>query len=115
MRQLGHTGRKGSEVAKHGNVDGYPGGAQLPPDHPRGWQVSGPSAVPYGGGHHEWPVHALTVEEIHGLHRAYADAARRAMTRWRDRVEEVPEESEIPLPDLDDTAAGDTGDRVQNA
>lgn len=47
--------------------------------------------------------------------RPPGDAARRAMTRWRDRVEEVPEESEIPLPDLDDTAAGDTGDRVQNA
>lgn len=48
--------------------------------------------------------------------RPPGDAARRAMTRWRDRVEEVPEESEIPLPDLpadiEDTAAGG---RVQNA
>lgn len=47
--------------------------------------------------------------------RPPGDAARRAMTRWRDRVEEVPEESEIPLPALDDTAAGDSGDRAQNA
>jgi 2,4-dienoyl-CoA reductase-like NADH-dependent reductase (Old Yellow Enzyme family) len=76
--QLGHTGRKGSEVAKHDVVDGHQGGWQLPPDHPRGWQVSGPSAVSYDDGHHDHPVHALTVEEIRGLHRSYADAARRA-------------------------------------
>lgn len=76
--QLGHTGRKGSEVAKHSEVDGYQGGWQLPPDHPRGWQVSGPSEVSYDDGHHDFGVHALTVEEIHGLHRSYADAARRA-------------------------------------
>ncbi|WP_019201454.1 hypothetical protein [Tsukamurella sp. 1534] len=36
-------------------------------------------------------------------------AARRAMTRWRDRVEEVPEESEFPLPVMDDGEAGETG------
>ncbi|MDT7745404.1 MAG: hypothetical protein QOE59_4482 [Actinomycetota bacterium] len=49
--QLGHTGRKGSEVAAHGQVGEYGPGAQLPPDHPRGWQVSGPSNIPYGGDH----------------------------------------------------------------
>ena len=82
--QLGHTGRKGSEVAKHaevapvGEFGSYAGGAQLPPDHPRGWQTSGPSAIPYDDGRHDHPVHALSVEEIRGLHRAYADAARRA-------------------------------------
>lgn len=53
--------------------------------------------------------------------RPTGDAARRAMTRWRDRVEEVPEESEIPLPDLPDLddatidETGETGARVQNA
>ncbi|CAM3356224.1 hypothetical protein [Tsukamurella hominis] len=36
--------------------------------------------------------------------RPPGDAARRAMTRWRDRVEEVSEDGEIPLPELDDTA-----------
>ncbi|TWS21547.1 hypothetical protein FK529_02880 [Tsukamurella asaccharolytica] len=36
--------------------------------------------------------------------RPPGDAARRAMTRWRDRVEEVPEADEIPLPELDETA-----------
>jgi 2,4-dienoyl-CoA reductase-like NADH-dependent reductase (Old Yellow Enzyme family) len=76
--QLGHTGRKGSEVAKHDEIDGLRGGSQLPPDHDRGWQVSGPSAVSYDDGTHDHPVHALTVDEIRALHRSYADAARRA-------------------------------------
>jgi 2,4-dienoyl-CoA reductase-like NADH-dependent reductase (Old Yellow Enzyme family) len=70
--QLGHTGRKGSEVKP------WEGGAQLPPDHPQGWQVVGPSAIPYGG-KYQYPVHALTREEIKAIHRAYAEAARRAL------------------------------------
>ncbi len=70
--QLGHTGRKGSEVTP------WEGGAQLPPDHPQGWQVVGPSAIPYGG-KYQYPVHALTRKEIKAIHRAYADAARRAL------------------------------------
>jgi 2,4-dienoyl-CoA reductase-like NADH-dependent reductase (Old Yellow Enzyme family) len=41
--QLGHTGRKGSEQKP------WEGGAQLPAEHPAGWQVVGPSAIPYGG------------------------------------------------------------------
>ncbi len=69
--QLGHTGRKGSELKP------WEGGAQLPPDHPDGWPVVGPSAVPYGG-HRIYPVHELTRDEIKTIHRAYADAARRA-------------------------------------
>ena len=70
--QLGHTGRKGSELKP------WQGGDQLPPDHPDGWQVVGPSAVPYGG-KYKYPVHALTRDEIKAIHRAYADAARRAV------------------------------------
>jgi 2,4-dienoyl-CoA reductase-like NADH-dependent reductase (Old Yellow Enzyme family) len=69
--QLGHTGRKGS-VTKP-----WDGGAQLSPDHPHGWQVIGPSPLPYGGDLSE-PVHALSRDEIKGVHRAYAEAARRA-------------------------------------
>ena len=69
--QLGHTGRKGSEVKP------WEGGAQLAPDHPDGWQVSGPSAVPYGG-KYSHPVRAMSRDEIKAVHRAYADAARRA-------------------------------------
>ncbi len=70
--QLGHTGRKGSEVKP------WQGGHQLPPDHPDGWPVVGPSAIPYGG-KYKYPVHALTREEIKSIHRSYADAARRAV------------------------------------
>src|SRR5690349_1458596 len=69
--QLGHTGRKGSEQKP------WEGKRQIPPDRPGGWQVRGPSPIPYGG-RYPYPVHELTAEEIHGLHRAYAAAARRA-------------------------------------
>ncbi len=70
--QLGHTGRKSSELKP------WEGGTHLAPDHPDGWQVVGPSDVPYGG-KYPFPVHALTVAEIHGLHRKYAEAAQRAL------------------------------------
>ncbi|MGY2050512.1 oxidoreductase [Methylobacterium sp. JK268] len=76
--QLGHTGRKGSETRP------WLGRIQLPPDHPEGWQVKGPSPIPYGGKFTQ-PVEELTVAEIHDLHRAYAQAARRALEagfRW---------------------------------
>lgn len=69
--QLGHTGRKGSSAKP------WDGGAQLAPDHPDGWQVTGPSAVPYGG-KYTHPVHPLSRAEIGQLHRDYASAAKRA-------------------------------------
>lgn len=69
--QLGHTGRKGSELKP------WEGGAQLAPDHPNGWQVVGPSALPYGG-KYKHPVHELSKDEIKAIHRSYARAARRA-------------------------------------
>lgn len=77
--QLGHTGRNGSELRP------WEGGTQLPPDHPDGWQVRGPSDVPYGFGKRQNPVHPLSVDEIEGLHRSYAEAARRSAEagyRW---------------------------------
>ena len=55
--QLGHTGRKGSEMKP------WEGKLQLPPDHPDGWQVRGPSAITFGG-RYTYPVQALTVAEI---------------------------------------------------
>lgn len=70
--QLGHTGRKGSEVKP------WEGGQQLPPDHPQGWQVVGPSPVSFGG-KYRYPVHELTREEIGAIHRSYARAAQRAV------------------------------------
>jgi 2,4-dienoyl-CoA reductase-like NADH-dependent reductase (Old Yellow Enzyme family) len=77
--QLGHTGRKGSEVPPHHAVNSEGTWKQLPPDHPDGWTCVSPSAIPYGGGGHIYPVRELTIEEIKGLHKAYADAARRAL------------------------------------
>ena len=76
--QLGHTGRKGSETRP------WEGGEQLAPDHPQGWLVSGPSAIPYGG-KYKFPVHELSREEIKILHQRYADAARRALDAVRTR------------------------------
>lgn len=74
--QLGHTGRNASEVKPW--VAGELG-HQLPPDHPEGWQVVGPSDVPYGFGKRPYPVHALTVPEIEDLQKRYQDAAVRAL------------------------------------
>ncbi|MBC7639469.1 MAG: NADH:flavin oxidoreductase/NADH oxidase, partial [Rhodoferax sp.] len=70
--QLGHTGRKGSELTP------WRGGGQLPPEHPDGWQVVGPCDVPYGG-HHSSPAHELTIAEIKDLHRNDARTAERAL------------------------------------
>jgi 2,4-dienoyl-CoA reductase-like NADH-dependent reductase (Old Yellow Enzyme family) len=77
--QLGHTGRKGSELPPHRGTNADRSKKQLPPDHPDGWTCVAPSAVPYGGSGHIYPVHELSVAEIRELHRAYADAARRAL------------------------------------
>ena len=76
--QLGHTGRRGSETKP------WEGKIQLPPDDPDGWQVRGPSPIPYGG-KHTYPVRELPIEEIAEIHRAYAAAAKRAYEagyRW---------------------------------
>ena len=70
--QLGHTGRKGSELKP------WEGKLQVPGDHPEGWQVRGPSAIPFGG-RFPYPVQALSKAEIADLHAAYAEAARRAL------------------------------------
>lgn len=70
--QLGHTGRKGSENKP------WDGKTQLPPDHPDGWQVRGPSPIVFGG-RYKYPVQELSIAEIHDIHGAYADAARRAL------------------------------------
>lgn len=70
--QLGHTGRRGSEKKP------WDGKTQLPADDPNGWQIRGPSPVPFGG-RYTLPVQELSAAEIHDLHHAYADAARRAL------------------------------------
>ncbi|WP_237478802.1 NADH:flavin oxidoreductase/NADH oxidase [Lichenibacterium dinghuense] len=75
--QLGHTGRKGSELPPHKGTNERGTWRQLPPDHEHGWECVAPSAIPYGNGH-DFPVRELSVEDIKALHRSYADAARRA-------------------------------------
>jgi len=70
--QLGHTGRKGSELKP------WDGKLQVPAEHPEGWQVRGPSAKPFGG-RFSHPVHPLSKAEIAELHFAYAQAAARAL------------------------------------
>ncbi len=70
--QLGHTGRKGSEKKP------WDGKTQIAPDHPDGWQVRAPSPITFGG-RYTYPVQEMSVAEIHEIHRAYADAARRAL------------------------------------
>ena len=75
--QLGHTGRKGSELPPHKGTNERGTWRQLPPDHEHGWECVAPSAIPYGNGH-DFPVRELTVEDIKALHQSYADAARRA-------------------------------------
>ena len=75
--QLGHTGRKGSELPPHKGTNERGTWRQLPPAHEHGWECVAPSAIPYGNGH-DYPVRELSVDDIHALHRSYADAARRA-------------------------------------
>lgn len=70
--QLGHTGRKGSEKKP------WDGKTQIAPDDPDGWQVRAPSPITFGG-RYTYPVREMSVAEIHDIHRAYADAARRAL------------------------------------
>ena len=77
--QLGHTGRKGSELPPHKGAFGGGAKKQLPPDHPDGWTCRAPSAIPFGGPGHHHPVHELSIDEIAELHQAYAQAARRAL------------------------------------
>jgi 2,4-dienoyl-CoA reductase-like NADH-dependent reductase (Old Yellow Enzyme family) len=68
--QLGHAGRKASTEVP------WKGGAQLPPDHPNGWQTEAPSAVPHDVG--ENPPTALDQSGLARVRDAFADAARRA-------------------------------------
>lgn len=75
--QLGHTGRKGSELPPHKGVNEQGTWKALAPDHPDGWTCVAPSAIPYGGDH-SFPVRELSKDDIKALHRSYADAARRA-------------------------------------
>ncbi len=79
--QLGHTGRNGSELTP------WEGGTQIAPDDPLGWQVVGPSEIPYGCGKRPYPVHALTKDEIKTVHEQYKQAARRSLDAGYEWIE----------------------------
>lgn len=68
--QLAHAGRKAScEVP-------WKGGAQLPPDHPNGWQTEAPSAVAFLDSEND-PV-SLDRDGLRRVREAFAEAAMRA-------------------------------------
>lgn len=76
--QLGHAGRKASALRP------WEGNGHYGPD-AGGWQVLGPSAVPFAEG---WPVPgAMTQADIDDLLQSFADAARRAARLGLDCIE----------------------------
>ncbi len=77
--QLAHAGRKASAALP------WKGGDHLADD-AGGWTPVGPSAVAFGDGLDKVP-HALTVEEIAGVRRAFVAAAKRALAAGYEWVE----------------------------
>jgi 2,4-dienoyl-CoA reductase-like NADH-dependent reductase (Old Yellow Enzyme family) len=69
--QIAHAGRKASTNRA------WDGGKPIPPDNPRGWQVVGPSAVPFAEGHQT--PHELNKTEIREVQDAFRAAALRAL------------------------------------
>ena len=69
--QIAHAGRKASSQRP------WDGGKSIPADAPGGWQVVGPSALPFSP-EHQTPQ-ALSIDEIHAVQAAFAAAARRAL------------------------------------
>ena len=76
--QLAHAGRKGSTYRPWAS-----GSGTVPADE-GGWQAVGPSDVPFEG--YADPA-ALTVDQIHEVVTAFADATRRAVSVGFDTVE----------------------------
>jgi 2,4-dienoyl-CoA reductase-like NADH-dependent reductase (Old Yellow Enzyme family) len=77
--QLGHAGRKASSEAP------WQGGANIPPDHPRGWQTVAPSAVPHAEG--ETVPLALDAAGLQRVKEGFVAAARRADALGLDAIE----------------------------
>jgi len=77
--QLAHAGRKAS-CAKP-----WDGGAQLPPDHPDGWQTVAPSALPFAETDH--PPVALDRGGMARIRDAFGEAAHRAARLGYDAVQ----------------------------
>ncbi|MGJ7916513.1 NADH:flavin oxidoreductase/NADH oxidase [Massilia sp. LXY-6] len=77
--QLGHAGRKASSEVP------WQGGANIPPDHQRGWQTVAPSAVPHAEG--ETVPLALDAAGLQRVKEGFAAAARRADALGLDAIE----------------------------
>jgi 2,4-dienoyl-CoA reductase-like NADH-dependent reductase (Old Yellow Enzyme family) len=77
--QLAHAGRKASTEVP------WKGGAQIPPDHPNGWQTFAPSVIPFEDGHR--PPAALDRDGLTRVREAFAAAAQRAARLGVDVVQ----------------------------
>ena len=77
--QLAHAGRKASTEVP------WKGGAQVPPDHPNGWQTFAPSAIPFEAG--QQPPVALDGDGLTRVREAFAAAAQRAARLGVDAVQ----------------------------
>jgi len=77
--QLAHAGRKASTDLP------WNGGAQLPPDHPNGWQTVSSANRPFAEADN--PPTALGKDDLARLRDAFADAARRAARLGIDAVQ----------------------------
>lgn len=77
--QLAHAGRKASSEVP------WQGGANIPPDQPRGWQTEAPSAVPHADG--ETVPLALDAAGLARVKDAFVAAARRAQALGLDAIE----------------------------
>jgi len=77
--QLGHAGRKASSEVP------WQGGANIPPDHQRGWQTVAPSAIPHAQG--ETVPQALDAEGLRRVKEGFVASARRADALGLDAIE----------------------------
>jgi 2,4-dienoyl-CoA reductase-like NADH-dependent reductase (Old Yellow Enzyme family) len=77
--QLGHAGRKASSEVP------WQGGANIPPDHQRGWQTVAPSALPHAEG--ETVPLALDADGLKRVKDGFVAAARRADALGLDAIE----------------------------
>ena len=69
--QIAHAGRKASTARP------WDGGKPLPPEDSRGWQVIGPSPIPYNEGYQV--PHELTRDEIREVQASFKAGAERAL------------------------------------